>query len=508
LPSLIFYHIKLDFPEVTLNQGPIRIPGRKLGDTRVYLPRHRLHRLRRVLGVPALFSSAYGNVGSSITYALGVTAAFALGLTPIVFILAGILFAFTTLSYVEGTAAIPKAGGSSSFARRGFNEMVSFIAGWALMLDYIITMAISAFSVSNYLAIFAPVLKTWPTNSIGGVLVIAFLMGINIMGIKQATAVNVVLAILSLATQVVIVIVGFIFLFDYQVLINNVHLGEAPRWDQLIYGISIAMIAYTGIETISNMAEESKNPGKDVPRSAGLVVLTVLIIYAGFSLVALSALPVSNIGGKWTTELATTWLTDPVMGVAHSLPVVSSLIAVWVGLLSAIILLIATNAGIIGISRLTYSMGQHKQVLPILSQIHPKSQVPWIAIVVFCVMAMVLILPGKIELLAELYSFGAMLAFTVAHFSIIALRLKAPDMERPYKAPLNIKIKGKPVPLTAVIGGLGTFSVWLVVIYSHELGRNIGLIWVTVGLVLYILYRRHLKVSVFETIEVTQKRQP
>jgi len=221
--------------------------------------RRRLISLARTLGVAALFSTAYGNVGSSIYYALGVVAASALGLTPAVFMFAGIIFAFTALTYAEGTGISPEAGGSSAFARRGFNEMVSFIAGWALMLDYIITIAISAFSVPNYLGHFWSWLGQYPGNSIGGIVVILLLMTINVIGIRETARLNITLSVLDLATQVLLVIVGAVLLLDAETLLGNIRWGVAPTWHQLLYGISIAMIAYTGIETISNMAEEAKD---------------------------------------------------------------------------------------------------------------------------------------------------------------------------------------------------------------------------------------------------------
>src|SRR5947207_4624183 len=148
--------------------------------------RRRQQRLERVLGTPALFSTAYGNVGSSIYYALGVTAAFALGLTPLVFVVAGIFFAATALTYAEGTVRYPEAGGSSSFARHAFNEFVSFGAAWAQMLNYIITIAISAFFVPHYLSIFWEPLKTNPWDIVGGVIVVVLLVSVNIIGIKEA----------------------------------------------------------------------------------------------------------------------------------------------------------------------------------------------------------------------------------------------------------------------------------------------------------------------------------
>ena len=250
--------------------------------------------LHKVLGVPALFSTAYGNVGSSIYYALGVVALYALGLTPLVFMLTGLLFVMTAFSYAEATTIFPEAGGSSSFARHTFNEFVSFGAGWALMLDYIITIAISAFFVPNYLAAFWPILKTWPYNSMGGIAVIVFLVVINIFGIKEAARLNIVLAIADLSTQVLLAVVGLFVFLSPRLLITQIHFGTAPTLNQFIYGISIGTVAYTGIETISNMAEESSNPGRDVPRAVKFVLLAVLGVYFAISMVGLSAMPVHN----------------------------------------------------------------------------------------------------------------------------------------------------------------------------------------------------------------------
>jgi amino acid transporter len=248
--------------------------------------------LQKVLGVPALFSTAYGNVGSSIYYALGLVALWALGVTPLVFLLTGLLFCTTAWSYAEATAMVPEAGGSSSFGRRAFNEFVSFGAGWALMLDYIVTVAISAYFVPNYLSVFWPVLKTFPYNSIGGIVTILALVAINVIGIKEAARLNIILALLDLGTQILLMVVGVVLLLEPKLLIDQVHLGVAPTWSHLIYGLSIGTIAYTGIETISNMSEEAANPDRDVPRAVNFVLLAVLIVYLGISMTALSAMPV------------------------------------------------------------------------------------------------------------------------------------------------------------------------------------------------------------------------
>src|SRR3989440_643090 len=273
------------------------------------------HGLRRSVGVPGLFATAYGNVGSSIYYALGLVAAHALGLTPLVFMFAGALFVLTAKTYAEGASMFPEAGGSSSFARHAFDDVVSFFAGWALSLDYIITIAISAFFVPHYLGAFFPSLTHSPGDIIGGLITIALLAALNIRGLGESAKLNLFLAVTDLCTQVLLVVVGFILVLNPTLLVDQVHLGTAPSWTQVIFALSVAMVAYTGIETVSNMAEEAKDPGHDVPRSVNLGLIAVLGVYAGISVVALSALPVVHQAGHYATELGTTYENDPVLGI-------------------------------------------------------------------------------------------------------------------------------------------------------------------------------------------------
>ena len=256
--------------------------------------------LERVLGTPALFATAYGNVGSSIYYALGVTAAIALGLTPLVFVISGLIFAATAATYAEGTVRYPEAGGSSSFARHAFNELVSFGAAWAQMLNYVITIAISAFFVPHYLSIFWEPLKTNPWDIIGGALVIVLLVAMNIVGIKEAASLNILLAVIDFATQLLLVLLGFVLVFNPHVLTANVHWGVAPTWRTFALAIPVAMIAYTGIETVSNLAEEARDPPRTIPRSIRLVAIAVFAIYFTLPLIALSALPVDKVAAATT----------------------------------------------------------------------------------------------------------------------------------------------------------------------------------------------------------------
>ena len=462
--------------------------------------------LSRVHGVGALFSAAYGNVGSSIYYALGVTAAFALGLTPIAFVISGLIFAATAATYAEATVMYPEAGGSSSFARHAFNELVSFIAAWGQMLNYTITVAISAYFVPHYLAVFWEPLGHAPGDIIGGAVLIGALALLNIRGSQESAKLNLILAVADLGTQVVLVGIGIVLVLSPQVLVDNIHLGIAPSWSDFALGIAVAMIAYTGIETISNMAEEAKDAAKTIPRSVGLTVAAVLGLYLLIPVVALSAMPVvQDVAGHYSTALGSEFASDPILGIVENLGLGSGLteaLRYYVGILAAVILLIATNAGLIGVSRLTYSMGQHRQLPEGLRAVHPRYRTPYIAILVFAGLAMITLIPGQAEFLATLYSFGAMLSFTIAHVSVIQLRRRKSGEERPWKPPLNFHAFGFEVPLTAVLGGLGTFAAWIVVMALNPRTLAVGLGWMAFGIVVYVLYRRNQRLPLTETVKV------
>ncbi|MEW6583500.1 MAG: universal stress protein [Actinomycetota bacterium] len=462
----------------------------------------RAERLERVVGVPGLFSTAYGNVGSSIYYALGVVAAHALGLTPLVFMIAGLVFAMTAITYTEGTATFPEAGGSSSFARRAFNELTAFGAAWAQMLNYIITIAISAFFVPHYLAVFWEPLKTKPWDVIIGITVVALLAVLNVVGIKEAARLNIALALLDLATQLLLVVLGGVMLLSPTVLWDNIQWGVAPTWSEFIFGITVAMIAYTGIETVSNMAEEARDPARTVPASIRATVIAVFVMYASIPVVALSALPVNRTADGYETALGTTYAADPIQGIVESLPIhglALDALRVYVGVLAATILLIATNAGVIGVSRLTYSMGSYRHLPPIIRRVHPRFRTPYLAILVFCGVAALVMIPGETDFLANMYAYGAMLSFTIAHAAIFVLRLRQPGIPRPFRGRPNIVVRGRDVPLFAVLGGAGTGFAWFAVLVLNTNEWLIGTAWMALGFVIYLLYRRRIRVAVDET---------
>jgi basic amino acid/polyamine antiporter, APA family len=471
----------------------------------------RLHGLQRVLGVNALFSTAYGNVGSSIYYALGLVASFALGLTPVVFIITGAIFYLTAATYAEATAMFPEAGGSSSFARHAFNEFWSFFAAWAQMLNYVITIAISAYFVPHYVGgLFWDALRHGPGDILFGVGVIALLSILNVVGVQESAGVNIFLALTDFMTQLLLVLIGFFLILSPDTLIHNVHLGVAPTWKEFFLAIPVGMIAYTGIETISNMAEEARDETKTIPEAIKRVVIAVFAIYAFLPMVALSALPVTqNADGSYQTLLGVGeddggFAGDPILGVVKHLHLgaLQGAGELYVGILAATILIIATNAGIIGVSRLVYSMGLHRQMPDGLRRLHPKFGTPWIGIIVFGGVACITLIPGKATFLGNIYAFGAMLSFTIAHLAVIRLRTTDPDRERPYRGPGIIPIAGHRLPTFAVLGGLGTGLAFVVVTLLHLDVAVAGVAWLALGMLIFVGFRRRQGLDLVTTTKV------
>jgi len=479
----------------------------------------RLHGLQRVLGVNALFSTAYGNVGSSIYYALGLVASFALGLTPVVFVITGFIFYLTAATYAEATAMYPEAGGSSSFARHAFNEYWSFFAAWAQMLNYVITIAISAFFVPHYLGsvLGFDELRHGPGDIVFSIGLIGLLAFVNVRGAKESAGVNIALAVTDFMTQLLMVLVGLFLVFSPHTLLNNIHLGIAPEWKDFFIAIPIGMIAYTGIETISNMAEEAKDEAETIPEAIKRVVIAVFAIYALLPAVALSALPVTQnaVTGEYTTKLGLPedqggFAGDPVLGMVKEfgLGIFQAPTEIYVGILAATILLIASNAGIIGVSRLVYSMGIHRQMPDRLRTLHPRYGTPALGILIFSGIACVAVIPGKADFLGNMYAFGAMLSFTIAHLAVARMRFNRPDVPRPYRGPGSIPIgRGRSLPAFAVVGGLATFGSFLVVTLLHLDVALAGTAWLALGLVVYPVYRKRQGLDLTTTVKVAMEQQ-
>jgi len=428
-------------------------------------------------------------VGSSIYYALGLVAGDALGLTPLAFLIAGVFFALTMMTYIEGNSLHAERGGASTFARYAFNELWSFIAGWAILLDYLIVMAIAAFSISHYLAAFWGGAGDRGVEIVIAALAIGYVVVVNIRGLS-AERLNLVLRIglLNTALLFAVMAVGLWMLFDPALIVDSIDLGSAPRWDDFIFATVIAGVALTGIEAASGLAGEIRVSGGALRRIVLVGSALVLAIFVGMSLVALMAHPVQ--GGE--TALGKQFVEAPVLGV------VSAFEPVWardafryaIGAMGAIVLLGALNTGMLGLSRLAYSLATNGQIPSGLGKLHGGRSTPYVAIVVAGLLALVMVVPSDIDFLAGIFAFGSMLALAIAHVSIVRLRFREPEMPRAFRVPFSIPIGGASVPLPAVVGAMAATGAFVSVLVLHSGARLVGGIWMLGGLALYVIYRR------------------
>jgi APA family basic amino acid/polyamine antiporter len=472
--------------------------------------------LHRVLNTPQLYAIGYGDVGSSIYYALGVTTLYALGAVPLALALAGLVFFCTVLTYAELSAALPESGGSCSFARHAFNDLVSFVAGWALLLDYIVTIAISAFSIGPYLGHVFPILKTTIGNVPFTLMVLGVLLGLNLIGIKESTRISLLLCVFSIVTQLAIITLGLVFLMQLlqpeqflhhlQLLWQHLQVGLpdsswSPTWPQFWKGVGMAMVAYIGIESIAQLAGEARHPNRTIPRAMIGTMITLFVLYFGTSTIALTALS--------PQELTTAYLEDPIAGIAASMPFGREYLAPWVGFLGATILFVAANAGLIGASRLTFAMSEHFTLPRVFYKIHARFKTPYVSLITFTLLAAAIVTVARhLTHIAELYNFGAMLSFALAHLSLLGLRVRQPELSRPFKIGWNLRLGRFELPLTSLLGLLGTTAVWVDVILTKPAGRNLGFLWMGMGLVCYFWYRRQQRLPAAARVEIERLQMP
>jgi APA family basic amino acid/polyamine antiporter len=451
--------------------------------------------LKRELDARALFSVAYGEIASSIYFALGVVAAHALGFTPLVLLIVGVLFLVVSFSYAEGTAALPETGGAATFVRRALNDLAGFLTGWALFLDYLIVISLSAVFLPHYLAgaLRISALDRKPWDVIVAVCVILIVAAIRLVRRPSLYGVGIIVPALDLLTQLLLVVLGFVFLFSPHALTQGTHLGTHPTWGAIAFALPLAMLAFTGLETVANLAEEARRPGVDLPRSVFGAIATVVTIYVAIALVAVSAFP----GPK--TELGTKWIRAPLLGVAdrlkNELPLgLGSALRVYVGLTGALILLAAVTTSISGFSRLAFSLGEHGQLPRSFGRVSRRAHVsPYAILSVAFVSSLIVIgtsfLKHDVAFLASLFSFGVLLAFTAAQLAVIKLRIDEPDLTRPYRAPFNVRIRGVDIPIPAIVGSIATFSIFIVALATHPAARYAGPAWLALGLVVFVAVR-------------------
>jgi APA family basic amino acid/polyamine antiporter len=464
----------------------------------------------RAIDAPALFAIAYGEIGASIYVALGIVAGAALGLTPVVLAVTGLVFLLVALSYAEGTAAIPETGGAETFTRRAFNDLVGFVTGWALFLDYLIVIALSALFLPHYVgaALEIETLRHAPWDTVTAVGAIAAIGVVRLARRSRLHMPALVVALLDLGVQSLIVVLGLVLVFSPDVLTGGLSLAPGQDWlDDVVYAIPLGFVAYTGLETVANLAEETREPGRTLPRSLftaiGLVVLLTVLV----AIVGVTAFPSTN----GTTELGNQWLEAPMVGIVTAfdseLPAgIVEALRIAVGLSSALILLMAITTSISGCARLVHSMGTHGMLPRALGRLERKTLVSREAIAAIALVAIALLLVAapvadEARFLAGTYSFGVLLAFTLAQLAVIRLRRREPELGRPFRARPDVRIRGVDVPLPALVGAPLTAAVFVIALVTHESARYAGPAWIALGLGIYVTTRVRARLGVLEDVD-------
>jgi APA family basic amino acid/polyamine antiporter len=447
--------------------------------------------LQRVLDVPSLAAVAYGEIVSSLFFALGVVALHALGFTPWVLLSVGVLFLLVAVSYAEGTAAIPETGGAATFVRRAFNDPLGFLTGWVLFLDYLIVIALAGLFVPHYVghAIGWEGLTDSPADVLVGGGVIAALGGIRLLRRPALYRLAIVVAAASLGALLVLIVLGFPLLFSLDSLGEGLDLGTAPSWSEIAFALPLAMLAFTGLETVANLAAETREPGRTLPRSLFTGIGAAVVVSVLVGIVALSAYP----GAR---GLGTDWLEAPLVGLAAAfegeLPAaVVDLLRIAVGLTGGVILLATIATSFSGAGRLAYSLGRHEMLPRAFARLNRRTLISPVSILSVTAISWGLLAVSRaaddpVSFLASLYSFGVLIAFTAAQVAVVRLRFTEPGLERPFRVPGNVRIRGTEVPLAALVGAPLTLAIWIAALATHEPARVAGPIWLGVGAVVYV----------------------
>jgi basic amino acid/polyamine antiporter, APA family len=472
--------------------------------------------MRRWLGVPFLYAAASAAVGFSIYFSIGVVADRGLGLTPVIFLLAGLMFALTSLSYVEGGAMLRERGGSATFARHAFNELISFIAGWAILIDYLIVIAAAAITVSHYLTPISGSFGGGDVELAVAALVIALAAILNIADVTGRNRQRrlVVLALAELGLQLLVIVVGLVVVLHPAQLTDQLDLFNTPDVRDIVYSVVIATIAYAGIEAASDLAPDLEFEPGDLKRVLAVGGMAIPLIYAGIAAVALMAVPVVPTPDGPQTALAGRYIEEPILGVVANYDhgFLSDLMKWAVMLVAVPVLFWAANGAMLGLSRHVYVLATNRQIPSWAGKLESTYSTPYIAIGIAAVLALALAIPGDIRFLARVYAFGALLAVTIAQISIVRLRIVEPDLERPYRVPWNMRIGSHQLPLPAIIGALISGLAWISVFVLHHTAVWVGGGWMLFGLVFYVIYRRYVEGTPLtrrvQVPEASLKKQP
>ncbi len=457
--------------------------------------------LRHSLGSPILFAVVYTSLASAVFFSLGVVADHALGLTPVVFLIAAVMFGITAMTYVEGASLHPEPGGSTVFARYAFNELTSFVAGWAMLLDYVILIAVTAFAATQYLSVFWAPLGHSGEALLLSIAIIAFVVFTSVRGFNWRREYRIGLIVVgALALELVSIAIGLGQFFDAHKLVSQVHLGTAPTWSGLIFALTITAIAFTSVESASGLAGEVKAGRGSLRRLIASGTATVVIAYVGVAIVAVTALPLPGAG-----VLGHHFTDAPVVDILRRLHphLLSQTLVYLIGAVAAGTLIAAADSAMLGLSRLAYSLSTNRQIPSGLGRLHPRRSTPYVLILLAGLLAATLVIPESLDFLVGIYAFGAMLAFTIAHLSVVKMRYSEPQSDRPYRTPFSVRLRSGELALLPAFGALASFAGWIATMVVHEPARYVGLGWMIAGIALYVIYRRADETSLLRRVTVS-----
>lgn len=444
---------------------------------------------RRTVGSPQLFVVIYTLLASAIYFSLGVAAENALTLTPLVYLLGGIFFLLAAMTYVEGASLHQERAGATVFARYAFNELLSFVAGWALLLDYVILVAVTTFSATAYLSAYWAELGRGATSLVLGLAFIAYVAVRNVRGFPAGRAKRVLAIVLAdFALQAVLIVAGLILFFRWDAITGPVDLGTMPTWSEVVFAAGLATVVFTGLESASGLSGEVAVGRRGLRRLIASAGAVVMVIYVGVAVVAVTALPVT----EGPAAVGPHWLDAPMISVAKAFDArwdVGNAVVYVVAAAAAGTLIAGANSAMLGLSRLAYSLATNRQIPSAIGRLHPTRSTPVVVIVIAAVIAGGLLATEDAEFLVGIFAFGALLGLTIAHLSICVLRYREPARDRPYRIPLSVRVGGGDLPVPAVLGALLSFAAWVGVIATHAGARYAGFGWMLGGLVLYVVYR-------------------
>ncbi len=480
--------------------------------------------LRRQIGWYGSFAMGYADVGADIYVAIGLVALFAGGASPLAFLIASITYITTGLAYSELATIYPYAGGAHIYAMKAFNDLAGFIAGWAVMLDYTVDIGLFSLASAGYLSFFFPrivqghfVLGLFgmqiaiPHLGLIAAVLVAVLLVVNVIGIRESSLLNEVLVSFDLIVEGIILVFGFVLAFSIARFLGQIGVVGSPlpeiniayslpslgvQEQNFIYGITLAMTSFIGIESIAQAAEETRRPDKWIPRANKLSIISVVVFAVGLSTV--------SIGLMGWQELAAS-RNDPISAMAAHIPILGAYLAPIVAITGFAICYVSTNTGIIGVSRIVFSMGRFDLLPRWFYKVHPKFRTPIRTILVFGIIGMALALVGELTFVADLYNYGALLSYIIVNICLIVLRNKETTAFRAWKVPGTVKINlGKrqiSVPMISVIGAVSCAVLWSLILTFHEGGRILGTAWVIIGIVGFVALRRikHMPILTSET---------